>query len=320
MKKIGVLTSGGDSPGMNAAIRAVVRSAVARGAEVVGVERGYHGLVNGQTRPMDAHSVSGIIGLGGTILRTARSEEFKTPEGQKKAAETVAREEIEGLAVIGGDGSYRGALALHKTCGVKVIGIPGSIDNDIPGTEYTIGFDTAVNTALDAIDKIRDTATAHDRVFVVEVMGRLSGSIAVEVGLAGGAEAVLIPERKPDILRLCRNIQEWQARGKMSNIIIVAEGAARGSDIAATITQVAGIETRLSVLGHIQRGGSPSARDRSLATHFGYHAVELLLAGKTNLMVGLMRGEVVYSPLEQVLEGRRELDISLLDVADVMAT
>jgi 6-phosphofructokinase 1 len=320
MKKIGVLTSGGDAPGMNAALRAVVRAAIAGGAEVVGIERGYNGLVNDKVRPMPASSVGGIINLGGTVLRTARSEEFKTPEGQKKAAETVAKEGIEGLVVIGGDGSFRGALALNACCGVKVVGIPGTIDNDIPGTRYSIGFDTAINTALDAIDKIRDTSASHDRVFVVEVMGRHNGFIALEVGIAGGAEAVLVPECKQDIIKICQKIQAGQARGKMSSIIIVAEGAARGSDIAATIQQVAGIDTRLSILGHIQRGGSPSARDRALATRFGYHAVKLLMEGQTNVMVGIELGKIVTSPLDLVCQGRRDLDVSQLEMIDVMAT
>jgi len=320
MNKIGVLTSGGDAPGMNAAIRAVVRTALAGGATVAGVERGYHGLVHGQARPLESHSVSGIINLGGTILRAARSEEFKTPEGQQKAAETLAREGIEGLVVIGGDGSFRGALALHQTCGIPVIGIPATIDNDIPGTQYSVGFDTAVNTALDAIDKIRDTSAAHERIFVVEVMGRYNGFIALEAGLAGGAEAVLVPECRQDMLRLCQKIQAGQERGKMSCIIIVAEGAAKGTDIAATITQITGVQTRLTVLGHIQRGGAPSARDRVLATRFGYRAVRLLLEGRTNQMVGIESGQIIHSPLEQVSAGRRDLDISLLDVVDIMST
>jgi 6-phosphofructokinase 1 len=320
MKRIGVLTSGGDAPGMNAAIRAVVRTGIAKGLEVVGIERGYQGLLNGQVRPMTPGSVSGIIQLGGTMLRTARSMEFKTPEGQAKAAEVIAREGIDGLAIIGGDGSFRGALAINRTCGVQVAGIPGTIDNDSPGTQYSVGFDTAINTALDAIDKIRDTSASHDRVFVVEVMGRHNGFIALEVGIAGGAEAVLIPECRADMIGLCQRIQAGQARGKLSSIIIVAEGAARGSDVAATITQITGIETRLSILGHIQRGGSPSARDRALATRFGSRAVELLLEGETNFMVGIEKNQIVHCPLETVTEGRRDLDTGLLDIVEVMAT
>ena len=320
MGKIGVLTSGGDAPGMNAAVRAVVRASLAHGFEVAGIERGYEGLLAGQIRPLDSHSVSGIIQAGGTVLRTARSEEFRTAAGQQRAAEQIREHGIEGLAVVGGDGSYRGALAINKTCGVRVVGIPGTIDNDIPGTDYTIGYDTAVNTALDAIDKIRDTAQSHDRVFVVEVMGRLNGSIALAVAIAGGAEAVLIPEVRHDMLRLCSRIQEWQRIGKKSCIIVVAEGAARGSDIAATITQVTGIDTRLAVIGHIQRGGSPSARDRELATRFGMEAVEVLASGGSGVMIGLQRGEIARNPLSCVVDGCSSLDERLLALVDTMAT
>lgn len=320
MAKIGVLTSGGDAPGMNAAIRAVVRTALYHGAEVVGIERGFHGLVRGQFVPYDHRSVSGIIGRGGTVLRSARSEEFKTPEGQRAAAAAVDRAGIDGIAVIGGDGSYRGAVALNKACGVNVIGLPGTIDNDIPGTRYTIGYDTAINTALDAIDRIRDTSESHDRIFVVEVMGRLNGSIALEVAVAGGAEAVMIPEYKTDMIALCERIRSWGEHGKMSSIIIVAEGAASGNDVAATITQVTGLATRLTVLGHIQRGGVPTARDRSLATRMGHRAAELLVEGRTNLQVGVGdRDEITSAPLEQVFVGGSAPDIALLEVVDITA-
>lgn len=319
MKKIGVLTSGGDAPGMNAALRAVVRAGLANGLEVVGIERGYAGLMNGWLRPMDAKSVSGIINHGGTILRTARSEEFKTDEGRARAFATMQREGIEGLVVIGGDGSFRGAVDFHRATGAAVVGVPATIDNDIPGTRYSIGFDTAINTAMDAIDKIRDTSASHDRVFVVEVMGRHNGFIALEVGLAAGAEGVIVPEVKQDLVALTRKLQAGQARGKMSSIIIVAEGAARGADIAATITQISGIETRLSVLGYIQRGGSPSARDRALATRFGHRAVELLLEGETNVMVGIEEGRIIHIPLEQASQGKSDLDTSLLTVVDTLS-
>ena len=319
--RIGVLTSGGDAPGMNAAVRAVVRTVIARGGEAVGIERGYHGLVDDHVIPLSLHSVSGIIDQGGTIIKTARCERFKTPEGQAAAAETIARHGIEGIAIVGGDGSYRGALALNKTCGAHVIGLPGTIDNDIPGTLYTIGFDTAVNTALEAIDRIRDTSESHDRVFVVEVMGRADGSIAMEVALAGSAEAVITPEHHVDMVELCRRIQAWRERGKMSCIVVVAEGAASGAAVGATITQVTGIETRVSVLGHIQRGGSPTARDRSLATRMGVCAADLLLAGSTNLMVGVDEGgATVTNPLEEVLQQEHKLDASLFDVLEVTAT
>lgn len=319
MQKIGVLTSGGDAPGMNAALRAVVRTAIIRGMDVVGIERGYEGLIHDQVRPMDAHSVSGIINRGGTILRTARSEVFRTPEGQRQAAETVALHNIEGIVVIGGNGSYQGALALNETCGVKVVGVPGTIDNDINGTEYTIGFDTAVNTALDSIDKIRDTAASHDRVFVVEVMGRHDGLLALTVGIAGGAEAVLVPEVRTDMVKLCEQIRSWQARGKMSCIIIVAEGAARGADIATTITQITGVDTRLSVLGHTQRGGDPSAHDRTMATRFGAYAVQMLAEGSSNVMVGLESGKLVNRPLELVRLGRRQIDPEIFDLVNITA-
>lgn len=319
MKKIGVLTSGGDAPGMNAAIRAVVRAGIAEGREVVGIGRGFAGLLKGDLRPMTASSVSGIISQGGTMLRTARSKEFATSEGQAQAGKVMTENAIDGLVVIGGDGSFRGALALHQACGSSVVGVPATIDNDIPGTQYSIGFDTAINTALEAIDKIRDTSASHERVFVVEVMGRYNGFIALEVGIAGGAEAVLVPECKQDIVGLCRKIQAGQERGKLSSIIVVAEGAAKGADVAATITQITGIETRLSILGHIQRGGSPSARDRALATRFGYHAVKLLLEGQTNVMTGIERSQVIASPLELVNQGRRDLDTSMLQMVDVMS-
>jgi 6-phosphofructokinase 1 len=319
MKRIGVLTSGGDAPGMNAAVRAVVRAGVAEGCEVFGIARGYAGLIKGDIRPMTASSVSGVISQGGTILRTARSAEFKTPDGQAAAAKVMSDRQIEGLVVIGGDGSFRGALALNQTCGCSVVGVPATIDNDIPGTQYSIGFDTAINTALDAIDKIRDTSHSHERVFVVEVMGRHNGFIALEVGIAGGAEAVLVPECRQDIVALCRKIQAGQERGKLSSIIVVAEGAAKGADVAATITQITGVDTRLSILGHIQRGGSPSARDRALATRFGFHAVRMLLDGQTNVMTGIERNQIIASPLELVTQGRRDLDTSMLQIVDVMS-
>lgn len=317
MRRIGVMTSGGDAPGMNAAVRAVVRTALANDTEVAGIERAYQGLMQGQIRPMDARSVSGIINQGGTILRTARSEEFKAPAGMQKAIQVLEREAIDGLVVIGGDGSYRGALALHQACGIAIAGVPASIDNDIPFTEYSIGFDTAVNTALEAIDKIRDTAASHDRIFVVEVMGRHNGFIAAEVALGAGAEGVLIPEQRQDMVTLCRKIQAGQARGKLSNIIIVAEGAARGADIAATITQITGVETRLSVLGHIQRGGAPSAHDRSIATRFGCRAVELLVEGQSGFAVGIKCGGLNQTPLEQVCCARCEIPPDLLKFVEV---
>lgn len=321
VRRIGVLTSGGDAPGMNAAIRAVVRSACAAGVEVVGIERGFHGLIHRQFVPMGSRSVSGIIYQGGTILHTARSEEFKSPEGRERAARNLAQAGIDGLVAIGGDGTYRGAVALAAEHGIPIIGVPGTIDNDIRGTLYTIGFDTAINTALDSIDRIRDTSEAHEKVSIVEVMGRMSGFIALEAGLAGGAEAVLIPERPVDYEALALAVKRWQAEGKRSSIIVVAEGAAKGESVARELEARAGVSARLTVLGYIQRGGRPTARDRVLATRFGHHAVRLLLEGHAGLMVGLGEGEQIATcPMERVMEGPRQPDNALLDLIAVTAT
>lgn len=313
--RVAVLTSGGDAPGMNAAIRAVVRSACDAGIETLGVERGLHGLIHGQFRPLDARSVSGIIYRGGTALRTARSEEFMTYEGRAQAAANLARMGVDGLVAIGGDGTYRGVAALSREQGVKVIGVPGTIDNDIPGTLYTIGFDTAVNTALDCIDRIRDTSEAHEKVSIIEVMGREAGFIAIEAGLAGGAEAVLIPERPVDLEGLCRDVMRWQAMGKKSCIIVVAEGAARGETVARAVEAGTGVATRLSVLGYIQRGGCPTARDRVIATRFGCHAVRLLMSGEYDVMVGLAEGDqITTNPLDLALHGRRTVSDELVNM------
>jgi len=321
VRRIGVLTSGGDAPGMNAAIRAVVRSACAAGLDVIGIERGYHGLIHGQFVPMTPRSVSGIIYRGGTMLRTARSEEFLTPAGRAQAAENMREAGIDGLVAIGGDGTYRGAVSLIEEHGVRIIGVPGTIDNDIPGTLYTIGFDTAVNTALGCIDRIRDTSEAHEKVSVVEVMGREAGFIALDAGLAGGAEAVLIPERPVDYEALAAAVLRWQNQGKKSSIVVVAEGAAKGEDVARELQTRAGVSVRLTVLGYIQRGGTPTARDRVLATRFGYHAVRLLVEGATGLMVGLHEGNVIATcPLRGVLDGRRSPEPELLDLIAVTAT
>jgi 6-phosphofructokinase 1 len=320
VQRVGVLTSGGDAPGMNAAIRAVVRTCVSFGIEAVGIERGFHGLIHDQMRPLDARSVSGIIYQGGTMLRTARSEEFRTPEGRARAIENMGRHGIDGLVAIGGNGTYSGAKLLASECDVRVIGVPGTIDNDVPGTLYTIGFDTAVNTALDCIDRIRDTSEAFERVFVVEVMGRDAGFIAMESGLAGGAEAVLVPELPVDMEALCRSVERWQASGKKSCIIVVAEGAASGAEVAACIERGTGVSARLTVLGYIQRGGRPTARDRSLATRLGYHAVKLLAEGQRSLAVGIGEGEnVSVCTLDAATSGRRALLPDMGDVATVTA-
>lgn len=317
MKRIGVLTSGGDAPGMNAALRAVVRKALHCNLEVYGIYHGFAGLIQGKFIPLDAKSVADIIHRGGTILRTARSEEFKTPEGRKKAVEQLARWQVEGLIVIGGDGSFQGAHELARS-GIATIGVPATIDNDIPGTDYTIGFDTAVNTAVEAINKIRDTATSHERTFVVEVMGRNSGQIALLAGLAGGAESILIPEVEFHLAKVCERILNGFRRGKLHSIIVVAEGAARGQTVAAYIKEHTGFETRVTVLGHIQRGGSPSAFDRVLASRMAAYAVDLLRAGESGQGVIYQGGVVRHLSLEEILQGEKTVDIQLYHLTEVL--
>jgi 6-phosphofructokinase 1 len=300
MQRIAVLTSGGDAPGMNAAIRAVVRNGILHGLDVWGVQHGFAGLIQGDMRPLASGSVADIIQRGGTMLFTARSEAFKTSEGQAKAVRQLREHGMDGLVVIGGDGSFRGALALAEQ-GIAVVGVPGTIDNDIPGTDYTIGFDTAVNSVVSAIDKIRDTATSHERTYVVEVMGGRCGNIAVAAGLAGGAEAVLVPERPFDMRAVCAKLQQGVARGKRHSVIVVAEGAAKAEDIAREIQTLTGWETRVTVLGHVQRGGAPSALDRSMAGVMGSMAVQELVEGRTGRMIALVRGEVKAVSMKAVL-------------------
>ena len=292
MKRIGVLTSGGDAPGMNAAIRSVVRSAIYYKMEAFGIFRGYNGLINEEMKILDHRSVSNIINRGGTILKTDRSDKFKTVEGRRRAYEVMKKNHIDGLVLIGGDGTYRGGQIFNKEWSVPCIGVPGSIDNDIDGTDTTIGSDTAVNTALEAIDKIRDTATSMERIFIVEVMGRSSGYIAINAALSGGAEDVLIPERKYDMQQLCQDIVEGNLRGKMSWIVVVAEGVAKAADIAKTITKTTTLETRVVTLGHIQRGGSPTAKDRILATRLGSEAINLLRKGMSAKAVGVIGSKI----------------------------
>lgn len=301
MKRIAVLTSGGDSPGMNPAIRAVVRTAVAHGVEVFGVQRGYQGLIDGAIEEMSARSVSGIIHHGGTILRTARCKEFMTAEGRTKAAERLRGLGIEGLVVIGGDGSYRGAYDLWEEQQIACVGIPGTIDNDIGGTEYTIGFDTALNTAMEGIDRLRDTAASHDRIFFVEVMGRHSGFIAMYSGLAGGAEAILAPENVTNIPALVEDLREMSRRGKTSMIVVVAEGDDAGNafTIADKVAEISEFkDVRVSVLGHVQRGGTPTAFDRVLALRMGAAAVEALLAGASGVMIVMENNRIGQRPLQ----------------------
>lgn len=292
IKRIGVLTSGGDCPGMNACIRSVVRCAIYRKLEVCGIFKGYQGLIEGQVKPLNRRSVSNILSYGGTILKTARSSEFKTVAGQRRAKNVLAENGIDGLVVIGGDGSFRGAHALWQRYKIPVIGIPATIDNDINGTDSTIGEDTAVNTALYAIDKVRDTATSLERIFVIEVMGRGTGFIALHVGLAGGAEDIIIPERRYNINKMCADIRAGRKKGKLSWIIVVAEGAGSAIEVAKKITKKTGFETRVTVLGHIQRGGSPSANDRILAMRLGAEAARVLSAGQADKMVAVVNNRI----------------------------
>jgi 6-phosphofructokinase 1 len=314
MKKIGVLTSGGDSPGMNAAVRAVVRKGIFHGLDVFGIYHGYQGLIEGEIKQLDLGAVGDIIHRGGTILHTARCPEFKTEEGQVKAIDQLNRLGIEGIVIIGGDGSYRGAQALTEK-GYPCIGVPGTIDNDIPGTEFTIGFDTALNTVLDAIDKIRDTASSHERTYVIEVMGRNAGDIALWTGLAGGAETILCPEYEYNMEEIIAKLDRGRDRGKKHSIIIVAEGVGSGIDVAKEIEMKTGFETRVTVLGHVQRGGSPSARDRVLASRLGARAVELLLEGTGGRAVGVEHNQLVDYDIIEALQKRHTIDRKMYDLS-----
>lgn len=310
LKKIGVLTSGGDSPGMNPAIRAVVRKAIYHNLEVYGVYGGYTGLIAGNIEKLELGSVGDIIHRGGTMLHSARCPEFRTIEGQQKGIEQLKAHGIEGLVVIGGDGSYRGAKALTEQ-GYPCVGVPGTIDNDIPGTELTIGFDTALNTVIDAVDKIRDTATSHERTFVIEVMGRNAGDIALWAGLAGGAETILIPEENFNMDEIVTRLKKGHERGKKHTIIIVAEGVCSGVEFAKRLEEITKFDTRVSVLGHIQRGGSPSAADRVLASKLGARAVELLIEGKGGRAVGVENNQLVDYDIIEALGKKHKLDLNL---------
>jgi len=318
VRKVGVLTSGGDAPGMNAAVRAVVRRGITLGAEVVGVRHGYAGLIAGDFVDLDVKSVGDIIHRGGTFLQTARSDRFMTPEGQREAFERARAAGIDGLVVVGGDGSFRGAIRLTEL-GLPAIGVPGTIDNDIYGTDRTIGFDTAVNTCLEAIRKIRDTATSHDRTFVLEVMGRNSGWIALAAGLAGGAESIMLPERPLTIDEVVARVKRGMERGKRHSLIIVAEGVGSGFEVGREIRERTGYDTRVTVLGHIQRGGAPTAADAILASRMGARAVELLMKGGAGLFVGEQNNELVSVPLQNVLGRRKPIPDELLDLAEVLA-
>ncbi|SHF78263.1 6-phosphofructokinase [Ornithinibacillus halophilus] len=310
MKKIGVLTSGGDAPGMNAAIRAVVRKCIYHNIEVYGIKNGYQGLIDGNIEKMEIGSVGDIIQRGGTKLYSARCEEFKTDAGQEKGIEQLKKFGIEGLVVIGGDGSFRGAQKLTEK-GYPCVGVPGTIDNDIPGTDFTIGFDTALNTIIEAIDKIRDTATSHERTYVIEVMGRNAGDLALWAGLADGAETILIPEAEDDFADVIARLKRGHERGKKHSIIILAEGVGSGIEYGERIQDETKLETRVTVLGHIQRGGSPTAADRVLASRLGAKAVDLLLGGKAGRMVGIQNNELVDHDIEKVLTDKHAINMEM---------
>ncbi|ABW18147.1 6-phosphofructokinase [Alkaliphilus oremlandii] len=318
MKKIAVLTSGGDAPGMNAAVRAVVRSGIYNEMKVMGVKQGYNGLINAQIEEMNLSSVADIIHRGGTILRTARSEEFMTEEGQRKALNVIKVLGIEGIVAIGGDGSIRGAKTLNEL-GIPTIGVPGTIDNDLAYTDYTIGFDTSVNTVVDAISKIRDTSTSHGRANIIEVMGRHCGDIALMAGLAGGAESIIVPEVGVDVDEVCNKLLKGRYRGKLHSIIILAEGAGSAIEMSKEIEEKTGIETRATILGHLQRGGSPTASDRILASKLGARAVELLLQDIGNRVVGVHGKNVIDMDIDEALSMKSNFDIETYELTKILS-
>ena len=323
IKKIGVLTSGGDSPGMNAAVRAVVRPGNYYGIEVYGIMRGYSGMVDGEIMRMENRSVANIIQRGGTILKTSRCMEFFTPQGRKKAYKNLKKLGIQALIVIGGDGSFRGAQIFSNEYDIPCIGLPGTIDKDIAGTDFTIGFDTAVNTAVEAIDKIRDTADAHDRLFIVEVMGRDAGYIALHSGISTGAEHILIPEKKTSITDLVDSLLEKEKRKKLVNIIVVAEGEGFGGaeELSKKLkTKMPNVDLRVCILGHIQRGGAPSCFDRVIASRMGYHAVECLMEGKRNLFIGIVNNKMHYMPLDEAVKKKQRINEEWMKIVKILAT
>ncbi|MGE5107467.1 MAG: 6-phosphofructokinase [Sphingobacteriales bacterium] len=326
VSNIGVLTSGGDSPGMNACIRAVVRTGLYHGLEVFGIMRGYQGMIDDDIVPMHSRSVANIIQRGGTILKTARCKEFFEYEGRKKAYENLKKHGIDGLVIIGGDGSFRGAQKFSNEFDIPCIGLPGTIDKDIAGTDFTIGFDTAVNTAVECIDKIRDTADAHDRLFIIEVMGRDAGYIALHSGIATGAEHILIPERKTDIEDVLASLEEKERRKKLVNMIVVAEGDDFGgaNEVAKAVKQrLPMAETRVAILGHIQRGGAPSCIDRLIASRMGYAAVEALIdeTGKLhNNMIGILNNKIHYTPLDKAIKAKQKISDEWLKIVKILAS
>jgi 6-phosphofructokinase 1 len=321
MKKIVVLTSGGDSPGMNACIRAVVRTAIYHKIEVMGIMHGYDGMINDEFVPLSAKSVANIIQRGGTILKTSRSKEFRTVEGRKQAIDNLQKYGIDGIVVIGGDGTFTGAVELSKMCNISIVGCPGTIDNDLIGTDFTIGYDTAINTVVDAVDKLRDTAESHDRLFFVEVMGRDAGLIALRAGIAAGAESILMPETKTNLDDLVTRLKN-KRKSKNSKIIIIAEGDEAGG--AFSIAEKIGKELpeydmRVTILGHIQRGGNPSAMDRVNSSRIGFAAVEALMAGKHNVMIGIVDKRITYTPFEQAIKHTEVLDTDLIRMLEILS-
>jgi 6-phosphofructokinase 1 len=322
MKKIAVFTSGGDAPGMNACIRAVVRSSLFYGLQVYGIYKGYSGMIAGEIKELHSQSVSNIIQRGGTILKSARSEEFKTKEGRAKAYENLKAHGIEGLVAIGGNGTFTGAEIFQAEYGIPIVGVPGTIDNDLYGTDYTLGFDTAVNTALEAVDKIRDTADSHDRVFFIEVMGRDSGYIAMECGIGGGAEIVLIPERDDSIDNVISTLRDGFNRSKTSSIVIVAEGEEIGNanSIARLVkNKLKQLDIRVTTLGHIQRGGSPSGYDRTLGSRLGLAAVEGLIKGMSNVMAGIVNNQLVYTPFGDTIRKKKQINQDLMRLVQILS-
>ncbi|MFM9987300.1 6-phosphofructokinase [Flavobacterium sp.] len=324
IKKIGVLTSGGDAPGMNAAIRSVVRTCAYHNIECIGIYRGYQGMIEGDFKELGPRSVNNIVNKGGTILKSARSKEFMTVEGRQKAHQHLLNSEVDALVVIGGDGTFTGAEIFNNEFNFPVMGIPGTIDNDIFGTSHTLGYDTALNTVVEVIDKIRDTASSHNRLFFVEVMGRDAGHIALNAGIGAGAEEILIPEEDLGLDRLLESLQKSKASGKSSSIVVVAEGDKMGKNVFELKDYVEEhmpeYDVRVSVLGHMQRGGAPSCFDRVLASRLGVKAVESLLEGKSNFMVGMLSDKVSLTPLEKAIKGKSEIDKELLRVSDIMST
>jgi 6-phosphofructokinase 1 len=321
--KIGVLTSGGDAPGMNAAIRAVVRTGIYYGMEVFGIMRGYMGMIDNDIVPMHSRSVANIIQRGGTVLKTARCKEFFQPEGRQKAYDNLKKLGIDGLVIIGGDGSFKGADIFSREFDIPCIGLPGTIDKDIAGTDFTIGFDTAVNTAVEAIDKIRDTADAHDRLFIIEVMGRDAGYIALHSGIATGAEHILIPERKTDIEALVLSLQEKERRKKLVNMVVVAEGDefGGGNEVAKVVKErMPTADVRVCILGHIQRGGSPTCIDRLIASRMGYSAVECLMENRHNVMVGILNNRMHFTSLERAVKSKQRISEEWIKIVKILAS